>query len=98
MCCRLVEMREKQVVCIKDGTILGYVSDIELDTSSGRLTYIIVYGQRRAFGLFGRDNDCRIPWENIQVIGEDSILVNFDSFQPAVKNHKGLMSNFFFNK
>lgn len=95
MCCRLVEMREKQVVCIKDGTILGFVSDIEIDTSTGRLTYIIVYGQRRAFGLLGRDNDCRIPWESIEVIGEDSILVNFDSFQPSQKHRGNFLSNIF---
>ena len=37
MLCRLVDMREKQVVCIKDGAILGYVSDFEIDTDSGKL-------------------------------------------------------------
>ncbi len=78
MCCRLVEMREKQIVCIKDGTILGFVGDVEVDTCTGKLQCIIVFGRKRGFGLFGRDNDCRIPWEAIEVIGEDSILVNFD--------------------
>ena len=98
MCCRLAEMREKQVVCIKDGTILGFVNDIEFDTESGRLTYIVVYGQRRLFGLFGRDNDCRIPWESIEVIGEDSVLVNFESI-PVVSRRRGnILSSLFSSK
>ena len=46
MLCRLVDMREKQVVCIKDGAILGYVSDFEIDTDSGKLVSIIIYGKK----------------------------------------------------
>lgn len=95
MYCRLVDMREKQVVCIKDGAILGYVSDIELDTDSGRLTYIVVFGKNKFFGLFGRENDYRIPWENIQVIGEDSILVDFDSGAATFKGTRSLISSIF---
>lgn len=98
MCCRLAEMREKQVVCIKDGTILGFVNDIELDTESGRLTYIVVYGQRRLFGLFGRDNDCRIPWESIEVIGEDSVLVNFESIPVVSRSRGNILSSLFSSK
>ena len=43
MNCRIDELRNKQVVCVKDGGVLGFVSDIELDTSSGRLTSIIIF-------------------------------------------------------
>ena len=84
MCCRIVEMREKQVICIKDGSVIGYVGDIEVDTCCGKITSIIIYGRRRCFGLLGRDGDCKIPWENIEVIGEDSILVNFTAYPQKV--------------
>ena len=94
MCCRLVEMREKQVVCIKDGSILGLVGDVEVDTCSGKLINIIVYGRRR---FLGRDDDCRIPWESIEVIGEDSILVNFDRVSPPTKR-RNLISEILFAK
>lgn len=97
MCCRLVEMREKQVVCIKDGAILGLVGDVEVDTCTGKLTCIVVFGRKRCFGLLGRENDCRIPWEAIEIIGEDSILVNFDSAPPRQKR-KGLLSEILFSK
>lgn len=89
MLCRLAEMREKQVVCIKDGAILGFVNDIELDTDSGRLLYIVVYGQKKLMGLLGRDNDYRIPWESIKVIGEDSVLVEIENLPLRQPKNKG---------
>ena len=87
-------MREKQVVCIKDGSILGLVGDVEVDTCSGKLINIIVFGKRR---IFGRDDDFRIPWECIEVFGEDSILVNIDGFQPTPKR-KNIISDILFSK
>lgn len=97
MCCRLVEMREKQVVCIKNGTILGLVGDVEIETCTGKLTCIVVFGRKRCFGLLGRENDCRIPWEAIEVIGEDSILVNFDNIPERPKKRR-LISDILFSR
>ena len=77
--CRIDDLRNKQVVCIKDGCVLGYVSDVELDTESGILTAIIIYGRLRFFGLFGREPDTVIPWKDIVVIGDETVLVSSDS-------------------
>lgn len=95
MFCSLVDMREKQVVCIKDGAILGYVSDVELDTETGRLVSIVIFGRRRMFGLFGRDNDFRIPWESIEVMGEDSILVVFDGVPQVRRKRPNILNELF---
>lgn len=95
MFCRLAEMREKQVVCIKDGTILGFVNDIELDTATGRLVSIVIYGRRLFFGLLGRDNDFRIPWESIEVMGEDSILVNFEGGPQTRRRKPSFLNDIF---
>lgn len=84
MCCRIVDLREKQVICIKDGSIIGFVGDVEINTCTGKIESIIVFGRKHCFGLFGRDTDCRIPWENIQIIGEDSILVCNFTFPPKI--------------
>ena len=78
MNCRIDELKNKQVVCIKDGCVLGFVSDVELDTVSGSLTAIIIFGRVRIFGLFGRDEDIVIPWSEIKVIGKETILVSTD--------------------
>lgn len=75
MNCRIVELKDKQVICIKDGTVLGYVGDIEVDTACGKLVSVVIFGHSRFFGIAGREDDFVIPWEDIEVIGEDSILV-----------------------
>ena len=81
MNCRIDELRNKQVVCVKDGGVLGFVSDIELDTASGRLTSIIIFGRLRFFGLLGREEDIIIPWEDIEVIGNETILVKNEAIK-----------------
>ena len=72
---RIAELKDKQVVCVEDGTILGFVGDIEVDTENGKLSSIIIFGKPKGFGIFGRDDDLVIPWENISIIGEETILV-----------------------
>ena len=76
MICRIDELKNKQVVCVKDGCVLGLVSDIELDTQSGTLTAIIIFGRYKAFGLLGKEEDIIIPWDDIKVIGAETVLVN----------------------
>ena len=77
-CCRIEDLRCKEVICIKDGACLGYVGDVEVSTCSGKLESIVIFGPNRWFGLFGREEDIVIPWEQIDVIGDDTILVSCD--------------------
>ncbi len=72
---RIAELKDRQVVCIADGKVLGFVSDIELDTENGKLSSIVIFGKSKGFGLLGREDDMVIPWENIEIIGEETILV-----------------------
>lgn len=76
MLCRIDELKNKQVVCVKDGCVLGFVSDVELDTANGVLTSIVIFGRFKFFGLFGKEEDIVIPWGDIRVIGEETVLVN----------------------
>ena len=75
---RIAEFRNKQVVCVKNGCVLGYVSDVEIDTLNGRLEAIVILGRLRLFGLLGREEDIIIPWSEIDVIGKETVLVNTD--------------------
>ena len=77
MNCRMADMRNKEVINIKDGTRLGSVCDIELDTRNARIYALIIYGKLRLLGLLGREEDLVIRWEDIEVIGDDTILVNY---------------------
>ena len=92
MHCRIVDLKDKQVICIKDGTCFGCVGDIEVDTCSGKLINIVIFGRNRCFGLFGREDDCVIPWSEIEVIGEDTVLVKCDP--PGKKRRRGLLNPF----
>ena len=90
MNCRIVEMRNKEVISIKDATRLGCVSDLEIDMCSGKIVSIIIYGRPRCLGLFGREDDIVIDWCSIEVIGDDTVLVSCDP--PRKKRKKGLFS------
>lgn len=79
MRCRIDELKNKQVVCVNDGFILGYISDVELDTETGELTAIIIFGRPKFFGLIGKQEDIIIPWKDIKVIGPETVLVSSDS-------------------
>ena len=69
-------LRRKEIVNLKDGSKLGYADDAVLDVETARVLRLVVKGRARCFGLLGRQPDLLIPWEDIQVIGEDTILIN----------------------
>ena len=88
MCCRIVDLKDKQVICIKDGSILGCVWDVEVDTCNGKLVSIIVMGKPKFLGIFGRGDDCVIPWCDIEIIGEDTILVSCEIHRQHKKKRR----------
>lgn len=73
---KFTEFSNKEIVNVKNGIKIGFADDIVFDTETAKATAIIVYGRNRFFGLLGRDEDMIIEWENIEMIGEDTILVN----------------------
>lgn len=75
MDCRGAELRYKEIIDIRDGTRYGYVGDVELDTASGQICALVVYGRLRLFGLLGREEDLVFPWSAVKRFGEDIILV-----------------------
>ena len=94
MTCRIAELRRKEVISVKDGTRIGAVCDAEMDIESARLTSIVVYGRSKLFGLLGREEDIVIRWPDIQVVGEDTILVNYQE-RVRVRRKRGLLSILF---
>ena len=72
---KISDLRYKEVVSLTDGTRYGYVEDIEVDLDSGLVQNLVIPGKRRFFGLFGREEDTRIPWSSVRRFGEDIILI-----------------------
>ena len=73
---RVTDLSCKEVVCIRDGARLGYVSDVEVEVPDGQVCAIVVPGKGRLFGLLGRTEDFVIPWNAIRRVGDDIILVD----------------------
>lgn len=69
------ELRNKEVIHIGDGERMGFVSDLEIDTVTGRIISVSVPGAYKYFGVFGKEPDRRIPWEQIKKIGDDLIII-----------------------
>ncbi len=78
MVCTIEDIRCKEIINIKSGRRIGYADDIEFDTCTAKICRIIVYGRNRFFGLLGREEDFTICWSDIEIIGEDTILVSCD--------------------
>ena len=76
MQCRVFDLHRKEVVNIRDGTRLGTVGDLEVDTATAKILSLVLYGRLRLFGLLGREEDRVIPWSEIPIIGEDIMLVD----------------------
>ena len=72
---RVTDLSCKEVVCIADGSRLGYVSDVEVEVPRGQVQSIVVPGKCKFFGLLGHTEDYVIPWEAIRRVGDDIILV-----------------------
>ncbi len=86
--CRIAELRHKEVINRQSGCRLGYVDDVEIDTVTARLVSIIIYGRPKFFGLFGRCEDFIIRWENIELVGEDTIIVSHAPTPPKYKKSR----------
>lgn len=75
MNCCITELRCKEVINKSDGCRLGLVSDVEVDSCCGRVVALIIYGKPKYWGICGRRERIRICWEDVEVIGSDTILV-----------------------
>lgn len=85
MNCRMGELRNKEVINMRDGGRIGFISDVEIDTRTAQLTAVVIYGRLRCFGLFGREPETVIPWRNITLIGDDTVLVEYQPPQVLPK-------------
>ena len=67
------ELKRREVINGSDGRRLGHIVDLVFSIDSGKIKGIILpYGKR---GLFSKSQDLFIPWQCVQKIGEDVILV-----------------------
>ena len=73
---RVCELRQKEVINMCDCQRIGVVADVEFDPRTGMICQLIVPGQGKWCGLFGRDMEYVIGWKCVRQIGADIILVD----------------------
>ncbi|MFJ7728947.1 YlmC/YmxH family sporulation protein [Neobacillus sp. NPDC097160] len=74
---KISEFQIKDVVNVSDGKRLGNIGDIEINLTTGKIEAVVISGNGRVLGFFGKDEDIVIPWKNIIKIGQDVILVRY---------------------
>ncbi len=72
--CCLTELFKKEIICMEDGRKLGYPTDVQIDCRCGQVLNFIV-PCRGAFPFFGGKDCVKIPWCDVERIGEDVIWV-----------------------
>lgn len=75
MISRVAELRRKEVIDSQSGSRVGFIDDIEIDTLTAGVRSVVIFGRPRLFGLLGKNDDVIIPWSDITLIGEDTVLV-----------------------
>ena len=72
----LRQLCKKDVVQLGSGVKLGRADDLAFDPATARLQSLILLGRPRLFGLLGREENLTIPWQEIETIGTDAVLVH----------------------
>ena len=70
------DLKKKDVINICDGSNLGNIYDLVIDTCTGCIVGIVVPISKGFFSFFKSNNDLFIPYSRICKIGKDIILVD----------------------
>ena len=87
----------KEVLNIKDGKILGFITDLEIDICNGSICALIVT-ENGGFIDFKNCKDIIIPWKNICKIGDDVVLVDISDCYEVPKEARCQRKKFKFLK
>lgn len=74
---RGIDFRQKEVINITNGKVLGFVIDVDAELTNGAIKSIVVAQVGKLIKSIGGKNNITIPWNNVKLIGEDVILVEF---------------------
>ena len=72
------ELCHKDVINICNGARLGTISELEFDSCTGQICSLIL-SKCGSFLSFKRDLRIQLPWNRLECIGDDAILVKLSS-------------------
>ena len=76
---RVSDIMEKEIINVKNGKRMGFITDIDMDINEGKVISFSISGDSgRAFFFFWYEEEA-ISWNDILKIGCDTIIVNIGS-------------------
>ena len=78
MSMRFSELQAKEVICIRDGRRMGYISDAEFSFPDGCIRAVVVPEPGKFWGFGCGRQEFVIPWSAVCRIGPDIVLVDLD--------------------
>ena len=76
---RVSDIMEKEIINVKNGKRMGFITDIDMDVNDGKIISFSITGDGGR-GFFSRGNEQQvILWSDILKIGCDTIIVNIGS-------------------
>lgn len=90
MDCRFSDLKRKEVISAVDGVRLGYIDDIIMETKGAKIVAFVIFSRFFFLGIFGKGEDYIIPWEKIELIGEDAVIISCKAPKPQKKPRKWL--------
>ncbi len=67
-------LKNKEVINVRDGSALGCVCDLEVNIFTGQVVRLVLPGEGIG-GYFSAKKRLFIPWDCVERIGDDVILV-----------------------
>ena len=75
---RISDIMEKEIINVKNGKKLGFITDIDLDVENGKVSSFSITGSIGNFFYRGAEIDT-VYWKDILRIGCDTIIVSIGS-------------------
>ena len=76
MSVKFTQLQCMEVISVRDGQRLGFISDVVMEVPQGTVSALVVPGPCRCLGLLGRRDDYQIPWSSVCRIGSSVVLVD----------------------
>ena len=85
---RVSDIMDKEMINVKNGKKMGFITDIDIDVNEGRVVSFSTTGEGSG-GFFSRGVDMDVIfWNDILKIGCDTIIVNIGSEKIGIDEMK----------
>ena len=75
------KLRRRTVIDVNTAECIGYVSDIEIDETNGRVCAVIIRRHAGWWASFFHVGEVSVPWRAITAMSDDFLLVKSFDFE-----------------